>query len=163
MTWWDDGMRARPSLVGQGRDAGFSLLEMLVVLAIMALVLSGAPPLFESLQAFRLKSAAAALVDNLREWHELAVRQGTTVEVVFDLPARAYAGPGSVKHLLPPVVDALGFQGRAIVGQALAPSIARLRFFPDGSSSGGALSLRHSHYAQRIVVEWLTGRVLRDE
>jgi len=39
------------------------------------------------------------------------------------------------------------------------PGQARIRFFPDGSSTGGNIELSRKHREVRIDVDWLTGTV----
>ena len=38
-----------------------------------------------------------------------------------------------------------------------------IRFYPDGSSSGGRISLRHGARATVIDVNWLTGKITSAE
>ena len=39
----------------------------------------------------------------------------------------------------------------------------RIRFFPDGASTGGHVSVRLGEREWRINVSWLTGQVTREE
>ncbi len=40
-----------------------------------------------------------------------------------------------------------------------SPSIAGIRFYPNGSSTGGTIDLKMEGRAYEIRVNWLTGRV----
>jgi general secretion pathway protein H len=37
--------------------------------------------------------------------------------------------------------------------------LGSIRFFPDGSSTGGSISLASGRETHTVVVDWLTGRV----
>jgi general secretion pathway protein H len=43
--------------------------------------------------------------------------------------------------------------------EAVEDKIAAIRFFPDGSSTGGAISVANGGTKFRVDVDWLTGNV----
>ena len=136
--------------------AGFTLVEMLVVLALLALVMAIAPPLLGARQGeAQLAAAARELAAALRETRSLALRDGRTEVFVIDAAAGAFrAGPGAVRHLAP------GLALAAVSGDRQAPQpIGAIRFFADGSSTGGTLLLLQGERRSHVTVDWLTGRV----
>jgi general secretion pathway protein H len=43
--------------------------------------------------------------------------------------------------------------------EAVEDKVASIRFFPDGSSTGGAISIANGGTKFRVDVDWLTGSV----
>jgi general secretion pathway protein H len=83
-----------------------------------------------------------------------------TTELVLDPAARRYAatGEGATRDL-PDIVQ------RVEVSLVPAPepeAAARIRFFADGTATGGTIRLWHGARSATITVDWLTGRVRRD-
>jgi general secretion pathway protein H len=46
-----------------------------------------------------------------------------------------------------------------VAGEASADGAARILFFPDGTSTGGRLTLSNATAGRTIVVHWLTGTI----
>jgi general secretion pathway protein H len=138
---------------------GFTLIELLVVLAILGLVaLGGSNALSASLPALRLKSATRILADDLRATRRLAMVQRR--EAAFRLVPGAYvAHEGESPRALPP-----GTQSRlATITGGPRTNADQIRFFADGSSTGGRIELQLGERRSGVEVDWLTGRVRVDE
>lgn len=117
------------------KDAGFTLLEMLVVIAVMgaALLLLTAfgPPRSHRLEA---RGAAQQVAEAMREARGRAIAQGHTVTVTLPrlpgwLAVSVQAPPGGIV------------------------------FAPDGSASGGQVVLDGDGQESVISTDWLTGGV----
>ncbi len=140
-------------------SAGFTLLEMLVVLAIIALAVSALPVLTAGLPGVRLRAEADRIAATLRDLRERAIREDATTELVVDPAARAYAASGEPRaHRLPADVVSIAIEP-AIA--APMPDARRIRFFADGTATGGTVVLRGAHRAMSIAVDWLSGAVHR--
>lgn len=143
-----------------GRDSrGFTLLELLVVLAIMGLLLGLAAPRFHNIvPGFELQSSTRELAAALRETRSRALERGEPALLVVDLAGRRYGLGGSTQSKELP---------RDIVLEALTAADdiseetrrAGFRFFPDGSATGGRITLSRGEQEYRIDIDWLTGRV----
>jgi general secretion pathway protein H len=137
-------------------DHGFTLLELLVVLAIMGallgVVIARGPVRSRGLQT---RAAAGALAQTLRAARAQAIDRHSVVTVAIDPVRRQFAADdGPMRHLDPDM--AVEVLGPALKG----PDDTRLiRFGPDGSASGGEILLGTAGRRLRIDVEWLTGRV----
>lgn len=138
------------------RRAGFTLVEMLAVLVILALVVALVPPLLAG-GAARLELAASAreIAAALRETRSLAIREGRSEAFVVDGAGLFRVGAGPVRRLPQGLL-------LSITGVADGRARAAIRFFADGSSTGGHLILLRGERRSDVTVEWLTGRVALD-
>jgi general secretion pathway protein H len=137
--------------------AGFTIIEMMVVLAIVGIAMTIAPAIISGLAGGRLRAAADELVVQLRETRAQALRRSAPTDLVLDLDKRAYQGPGNVgARAFPPVVDAVDVTPRELV----APGrVAHIRFLADGSAVPARILLRHGSSTSVVAIDWLTGRV----
>jgi general secretion pathway protein H len=140
-------------------NAGFTLLEMMVVVAILGVLAMVALPRLELGRGPRLRAAAHEVAADLRLLRDDAIRRAS--------PATLKAT--ATGYLLRPSGRARALPaGIALETAAAAPTLlpsagAEIAFFPDGSSTGGVVLLRGSGGAARIVVRGLDGRVRLDE
>jgi general secretion pathway protein H len=138
---------------------GFTLLELLVVLLIATSVLTLALPQLGNLRAgMALRSEARQLASALRLCRSEAIVRQQEVSLVIDLAQRAYrSGTSSRVHRLAQdteVAVLAAHSGRE------APRSGAIRFFADGSSSGGRVVLAAVGARYVVDVDWLTGRVV---
>jgi general secretion pathway protein H len=138
-------------------QSGFTLVEMFVVLAILgfalALVVGYRSPVGSGLD---LRGSAAALAAGLRMARSEAILNNRAV--VFDLdPAghRFRSGSRPVQQL----PQSLAIELLTISGERRKGDTGDIRFHPDGSSSGGRISIEERGHRMMIGVDWLTGRV----
>ncbi|MFQ5955240.1 MAG: GspH/FimT family protein [Kiloniellales bacterium] len=135
---------------------GFTLLELLVVLAVLGLVYALAlPSLSGVLAGPRLDREARQLVSALREARSNAIVGGREVAFTVDAAAGAWRY-GDRRGLVNRRLSLSLQTPPGGVGGAERPAI---RFFSDGGSTGGHLTLKGEAGVRRIHVHWLTGRV----
>jgi general secretion pathway protein H len=145
-----------------GLGSGFTLVELLVVLAIAALVLTAVPPLISAaLPGVELKGAARRTLASLRLTRETAIRTGRNAALVVDVEAHTLSLAGHQTVGLP---GGISLRLNAATREMLTEQRGAIRFFPDGSSTGGAIILARptaeGQAGYQIGVNWLTGRVL---
>jgi general secretion pathway protein H len=134
---------------------------LLVVLTIIALVMVAVPRIVAGVPSIRLRTAADDMVATLRELHQQAIHRGETMELILDPAARAYRiSTNPTPYRLPEIVAELGFNPTALVPSGSNTSI---RFFADGSATGGTMLFKNGERLAAIRVDWLTGRVRRDD
>lgn len=143
-----------------GLEAGFTLLELLVVMTIMATLLAVVPRVFAGVPSLRFRAAVHALADELRQAQDDAIRTGQDVEFTIDPEHATITRLAPRGDLLGIVVDGLAWQpldARSAAGRT------RLRFFADGTASGGTLILSRGTRRAGIFIDWITGRVRIEE
>ncbi len=140
---------------GRSNEAGFSLVEMLVVLSILALV---AALFFPSLQGRREPTALATAQQIqvlLQRARTDAIARGRREAIVVDLDAGTVRYGPDHALTIPQNLDRHLLVGRELVA---ANGTATLLFLPDGGSSGAELTLRgHGGKAAVVTVPWLIG------
>lgn len=148
-------MTARSPAVLRPAEQGFSLLELIVALAILSLAAAAVVPLASpSGRSIEIDVAAREVAIALRAARSAAIYGNRETVFTIDAAAGRYwsdAAP-SPKDLPATISAALG--GERTVGS--------IRFFPDGSAGGGTLVLRGSERAATIRIDALTGRASID-
>ena len=140
------------------REAGFSLLEMIAALAMVALAVSLVMPLLRaSRQSLRLRTVAVEMASNLKIARAEAIKTNSDFVFVLDTSNRSYGASGAVASKRIPRDIAVSFEAQA--AESDGPSRAGFRFRPDGTASGGAIKLTSGTSAAAISVDWLTGAV----
>ena len=149
----------RPAKAWRGASAGVTLLELLIVLGIMAAVAALAIPMFggSGVSNTELRSAARQLAAGLRLARSEAVSQRRETFLVLDVAGRRFKVDRDPReHALPRDVELKLFTAqRDLVDE----KIGSIRFFPDGGSNGGRITVGAGERKYEVDVDWLTGRV----
>jgi len=137
--------------------SGFTLVELLVVIAILGVMLAligvAAKPVSSATHA---RSAAQEISGALRAARSAALMGNRSVDFTLDIAPPGYRWGQQVPHRLPSDVRLGLMTGRE---QAASADRGRIRFDPDGSSSGGRVSINGGGQSWRVGVDWLSGRV----
>jgi general secretion pathway protein H len=143
------------------RTAGFSVLEMLVVLAILALLAALSGPLLRGApDRLQLQSTAQDMLAALKSTRAAAIARNTQATLVFDLERRTFSSPAVRAASFPQSIQL------SLKVASLEPedtSHGSIRFYPDGSSTGADLVLTLHGRSSKICVNWLTGIAREDD
>jgi general secretion pathway protein H len=144
--------------MNKANQHGFTLLEMVCVLAIIAVIAAVLLPLMPRhttrarLQAYALEAATLLKTDR-----NAAIQRRIDIATLVDPRARAIRSGASREILQIP--EDVHFDALLPQTCRQRAAFASISFFPDGMSCGGAIALSRLDAAYEIRVNWLTGRV----
>jgi general secretion pathway protein H len=140
------------------RPRGFTLIELLAVLVIGALIYAvflGVPMRGSSIAD--LKAAARTVAAGLRHAQSTAMATRRDALLTIDLEAREFQVTGiEAARNLPKDLEISLYTAQQEVSSEKKGAI---RFYPDGSSTGGRITLAAGERKYLVDVDWLTGRV----
>ena len=141
-----------------GKNGGFSLVELLVVLSIIALVAGLVVPVLRTVSPrYELSGAANAMSSAIRAARAAAIARNR--EVIFELDVdtgkfgtKLGGGGGAVP-------SGAGIELVAARTEVIDGTKGRIRFYPDGTSTGGEVKIKRSGHTATVKVDWFNGRV----
>jgi len=136
-------------------STGFTLVELLVVLAMIALLVTLARPMYQAaVPGARVRAEVLDLARSLRESRHRAITSGKVVAIEFDPEQASYA-------IGDDIVTLSGSTELKAVSRKLQgdEKLVRLEFHPDGSSTGASVEVHGTRVGYRVDVDWLTGRI----
>jgi type II secretory pathway component PulJ len=136
------------SATGRARDAGLTLIETMVAVAITVLAaLIGFPRLQQVLLIYSQRQTVSVVAERLREAHAGALAADRPVAFAVARNGRALAVSGMAPAVTPPGVGLSSPEGRTII------------FFGDGSSNGGVVWVTAANRSVPVWVVSATGAV----
>lgn len=139
------------------REAGFTLLETVIVLAIAALVFSvGALSLSSLKKQMTPLSVAGQIAEMMNTARIEARREGAEQSVTIDLKTKTVVRESAERDLIIPADYSLS----VVVGRetVTGSKTVQIYFLPDGTSSGGEIVISSPQgVAARVDINWLTG------
>lgn len=138
-------------------QAGFTLIELIVVLAIIAIaatmvVVRGAP----ISPASQARLAASEVAGALQSARSEALVTNRSVAFTLDTTTRRYRWGQQPERALPADLQLALLTGQE---QLVSKSAGMVRFDPDGGSSGGRVTIAGGDRVWMVGIDWLTGRV----
>ena len=142
----------------RSRQRGFTLLEILVALVIGVLLVALTPPLLSGMSgATELRGAARQLAAGLRNARNAAITRQHEAVLTLDLAEHRFAVSGDAREIALPNSVALHLY--TAQSELLDGEKGSIRFFSDGSSTGGAITVSGPKLAYRVNIDWLTGGI----
>jgi len=140
---------------------GFTLVEIVVAIGLIALVL-GFVTMASSgrLQRAALSHAGQDLVAALRYTRGQAIVTGEEQRLALDVEKQTYIAPKKPEVALP---RGLKLALLTAAEEQISETSGAIRFFPDGSSTGGRVRLTAGERKWDVEVAWLTGEVRQRE
>ena len=137
------------------RERGFSLLETMITLTIVSGIFVVAAFYMSQSQTTTLRNDAREVASLLRYARAEAIIKGDVIDFSIHLQRGAYlVGSRSGKISESIDVEATGAEGIVSDDDAIG-----VRFFPNGSSTGGQITLSNSKAMNLISIDWVTGRI----
>lgn len=140
------------------RQAGFTLLEVVIALVIGAIayaIILGVPG--RGTSAADLRAAARSIASGLRTAQTTAMATRRDALLTLDLDNHEFEVPGT----LPPrhIPDKVDLKLYTAQSEVVNDKRGSIRFYPDGSSTGGRVTVSSGERKYLVDVDWLTGRV----
>lgn len=130
------------------------LLVITITVGAMAVV---APNLTTGNQASILKGAARELASGLRYARGQALTTQKDASLSLDLENNTYEVTGQNKTYQ--LANDIDITVAIAQNEANGSGVGSIRFFSDGSSSGGRITLELADLEQTVDVNWLTGQI----
>jgi general secretion pathway protein H len=138
--------------------SGFTLLELLIVLAIAAASFAMVGPQVSSgLSTMRLNTAANDMASALRFTRSRAISNIREAEFFLDVEGHRYRVTGRQKEYRVP--ESIHLKLLTAESEIVGEGQGIIRFFPDGSSTGGRITLEAGQRKRLVDVNWLTGHI----
>lgn len=152
--------RALESRFSSLKIKGFTLLELLVALVIASLAISIVVPRFAALiPGVEIRGETQKVSALLRLARSRAIATGEVVVLarIKDPLALEMSNEDSL-YTWPSSID-LEISG----SQQTVDAAQEIAFYPNGSSSGGTVTLNSASRSYQLSVDWLSGRVTIDD
>ena len=149
----------RQQKVSATLQGGFTIIELLVVMVIMALAYTLASPMISSgVSGAELKASARQIAAGLRKARSDAISRRQESVLTLDLATRQFQLTGDARvYRLPPSVAVKVFTAQS---ELVGGTAGAIRFFPDGGSTGGRITLSANARNYDVDINWLTGQVV---
>lgn len=140
------------------RQRGFSLLEVIAVITIIGLSYTLLPKMvFSGVSGAELRANARAVATGLRRARDAAITTKREAVMSINLENREFTLPNdSQPHKLHEKLDVKLYTSEA---DLVSDKVGTIRFFADGSSNGGRVTVAAGERGFEIDVDWLTGHV----
>ena len=135
------------------------MIELMVALVIMAMAYAlVAPQISSGVSATELKASARQLAAGLRKARSDAVAHRRETVMTVDVEGHQFQLSGDPQiYKLPKDVAVKLFTAQSELVNGTAGSV---RFFPDGGSTGGRISVSARARNYDVDINWLTGQVI---
>ena len=137
------------------RAKGFTLIEILIVIAIMAaLAVIVAVQVVGKLENVKVATAGKDIMAALRYTRGQALVTGEPQSLVINVETGSYVAANKPEVILPKELKA-----QIYTGEVLNEKTGAIRFFPDGGSTGGKIMVSAGGRMWTVRVGWLTGDI----
>jgi len=136
---------------------GFTLVEIVVVIALIGLIFAViSVSIGAGLEGAKVRAASRDLAAALRYTRTQAIVKRESQALTLNVDARSYTAPGKPPVQLP---KQMSLKLLTAASEQVDEGVGRIRFFADGSSTGGHIDVLRERAVWGIDVAWLTGEV----
>ena len=141
---------------------GFTLIELLVVMTVIALMATMAVPMIQRVTpGVEMQTAAEGLRTELRLARSDAIQENRETWLMIDVDTGVYPRNLAARvQTVPPAIRLTLLTARR---EQIDETRGNIRFFPDGTSTGGAVRLLRDDRTYEVAVDWFDGRVSINE
>jgi general secretion pathway protein H len=141
------------------QQQGFSLIEVMIVLALMGLLMGVVAT--NLTEGPVLRESAREVLASLRHARSSAIMTQKQTRWIMDTANKSFQMEGvanaqSQSRQLSPAVEV---KLNTAASEVISNSQGAIRFYPDGSSTGGSVDVLYKGQSYKVNVEWVTGRV----
>lgn len=147
--------RNRPRAPRARSDAGFTLVELMVVMMIVAFMLAlVGTSISKSISGAEMRTAARKVTAGLRYTRTKAILSKAEQVFLLDTETRQYTAADREPVELP---EGMNVELNTARSELTSETAGGIRFYPDGGSTGGNVRLEANGRIYRVNVTWLTG------
>lgn len=147
--------KGRPLAATNKAAAGFTLVEMLVVLVIVSLMLAlVGTSISRNISGAQMRTAASKVASSLRYTRTQAILTKTEQVFLVDTEAHTYQAGSRKPEELP---EGMMVELNTARSELTSETAGGIRFYPDGGSTGGNVRLEANGRVYQVNVAWLTG------
>ncbi|MBK8453184.1 MAG: GspH/FimT family pseudopilin [Thiofilum sp.] len=134
---------------------GFSLIEVMIVLALTGLLMGVVAT--NLTEGPVLRESAREVLASLRHARSSAIMSQKQTRWIMDTSNKSFQVEGLKQERK--LSTAIELKLHTAASEVLANNRGAIRFFPDGSSTGGSVDVTYKGQTYKVNVEWVTGRV----
>lgn len=140
-----------------GRSGGFSLIELMVVMMLVAMLFAVVGvSVSRSIEGAEIRNASREIIAGIRHARGQAIIQRRQQTFQVDADARTWQAAEKPAVQIP---DGLEITINTARSEMTGENAGGIRFYPDGASTGGSVELLAGERTWTIEVSWLTGEV----
>jgi general secretion pathway protein H len=134
---------------------GFTLVEMMVVLVIIALMMAlVGTSISRNISGAEMRTAASKVAASLRYTRTQAILKKSEQVFLVDTEKLTYKAGDREAEELP---EGMKMELNTARSELTSETAGGIRFYPDGGSTGGNVRLEANGRIYRVNVAWLTG------
>lgn len=142
---------------GANSQSGLTLVELIVVLAVLGIITALVTPAVTSLMpGYQLRATADDIVSQIRYARSLSFQANRPAGFFVDTGEGLTLAEGTSPRFWPKDI-AVTFTSAKFLQRS--DTVGEIRFYPDGTSTGGLLDLSGNSKTVRIRVDWFDGEV----
>ncbi len=143
--------------LSNNKNKGFTLFELMVVLAIMGLVIGLTTVAIGRTGRIQVRAAADQIASALELTRDYAVNQGKPQQL--EINVKTFKVKSAIADKWQDLPDNIEYKVHTAKNQILDDALATFYFYPDGSGTGGHIEISAGELAIFVNIDWLTGKI----